>query len=254
MKHCVPPSKNWVKSSIHASKTQINIEISDSLTAKETYMRRLLLTLLSAAFIAAPAAAQHAPPSIAAVPQDDGYAFLEAPDDHILGSDTAPNTLIIYASVTCPHCSNWFQTEWDLLKSEHIDTGNLRVIFREFVTAPAQVAAFGFTLANCTKADNYMEVIYHEMANQERILADLQGGKGVTAYASTLEIAGLTEADLQSCLADQRHQQRLHISATRAAAGGLQSVPGFILNGALYKGQAKADELTKLFASGTSQP
>jgi len=136
----------------------------------------------------------------------------------------------------------------------HLSTGELRVVFREFVTAPAQIAAIGFTLANCTKADNYMEVIYHEMSQQSQILEDIKNGKGMAAYSSTLDIAGLTEADVPACLADQSHSQRLHTAGARAIAGGLDSVPNFILNGQSYKGKAKADVLSKLFASGTSAP
>jgi len=220
-------------------------------------MRRLLLSSLTAsAFIMTPliALAQTPPDSIAAVPQDDGYAFLEAPNDHVVGSNTAPNTLIIYASVTCPHCSQWFTEEWDLLKSELVDTGDLRVIFREFITAPQQIAVTGFTLANCTKADNHMDIIRHQMLEQENIMESLQAGKGIKAYDSTLELAGLSSEDLEACFADQSHFQRLNISMNRGAAGGLTGVPGFILNGELYKGQAKTDELSKLFASGVSKP
>ena len=218
-------------------------------------MRRLLLSLLTAAsFTAAPALAQQPPASIAAVPQDDGYAFLEAPEDHTIGSLTAPNTLIIYASVTCPHCSHWFTTEWDLLKSELIDTGDLRVVFREFVTAPARAAATGFTIANCAPPEKYMDVIYHQMANQSAILEGLQAGAGIAAYQSTLEVAELGQNNLQACFATQSHFARLDTSARRGAAGGIRAVPGFILNGQLYKGQAKADELSTLFASGVSTP
>lgn len=218
-------------------------------------MRRLLLSCLAATTLfAMPATAQQAPNSIAAVPQFDAYTFLEAPDDHVLGSDTAPNTLIIYASITCPHCSNWFTEEWDLLKSELIDTGDLRIVFREFITAPQRVAVTGFTIANCTKADNHMEVIRHQMIEQKNILSTLEAGKGIEAYNSTLALAGLTEDDLEACFANQDHFSRLETSMRRAQAGNLTGVPGFILNGELYKGQAKADELTKLFATGVSQP
>jgi len=218
-------------------------------------MRRLLLSLLAAsAFTFSPAMAQQAPDSIAAVPQDDGYAFLEAPDDHIIGSDIAPNTLIIYASVTCPHCASWFTTEWDLLKSELIDTGELRVVFREFITAPAQVAVTGFTLANCSQNDNYIDVIYHEMAEQKNIIGGLQDGKGMEAYNSTLEVAGLKVDDLNACFADQSHFKRLETSMARAAAGNLQGVPSFILNGEIYKGNATAEALSTQFESGVSTP
>lgn len=224
-------------------------------------MRRLYLSLLtvsafifSTIFCAATATAQEPPPSIAAAPKDDGYAFLEAPEDHILGSDTAPNTLIIYASVTCPHCSNWFQSEWDLLKSELVDTGELRIVFREFVTAPAQVAAAGFTIANCTQNDNYMEVIRHQMFEQSNILSGLQNGKGIGVYDSTLELAGMSEDDINTCFENPTHLQRLETSMARAAAGELEAVPGFILNGQLYNGQATAQKLADIFKSGVSAP
>ena len=222
---------------------------------KENIMRRLLLPLLAAtSFMAAPALAQQPPASIAAVPENDGYAFLEAPEDHTVGSNTAPNTLIIYASITCPHCSHWFTEEWDLLKSELIDTGDLRVVFREFLTAPARASATGFTIANCAPSEKYMDVIYHQMVNQSTILESLQAGSGIAAYTSTLEVAGLTEDALPECFATQSHFERLGKASERGAAGGIAGVPGFILNGKLYKGQAKADELSKLFASGVSTP
>ena len=36
------------------------------------------------------------------------YVFTEAPEDHVLGDEQAPITMIVYASVTCSHCSDWF--------------------------------------------------------------------------------------------------------------------------------------------------
>lgn len=225
------------------------------MTIRTSDMRRLLLSMLTASiFTFSPALAQQAPNSIAAVPFDDGYAFLEAPGEHIIGSDIAPNTLIIYASVTCPHCAHWFTTEWDLLKSELVDTGELRVVFREFITGPAQVAVTGFTLANCGQSENYMDIIYHQMREQKNILGGLQNGKGIEVYDSTLKVAGIKKDGLEACFADQSHFQRLETSMARAQAGGLQGVPSFILNGEIYKGSATAKALTKQFEGGISAP
>ena len=218
-------------------------------------MRRFLLSLFAASAMLSPMAfAQGVPHLLAAPIEDDGYSLAEAPNDHIIGADDAPNTLIIYASVTCSHCSSWFTKEWDLLKSELIDTGELRVVFREFITAPPQIAASGFTIANCTKADNYIDVIQHQMINQATIFADLKASKGLAAYASTLEIAGLTEADIPACFEDKAHSERLQISMKRAQNSGLKGVPAFILNGELYSGSATAKELTETFAGGVSKP
>ena len=223
-------------------------------------MPRYILSLFAICALLLPlghisiAQAQNIPPTIAAPPEDDGYALREAPDDHIIGSATAPNTLIIYASVTCPHCSHWFSTEWDLIKSELIETGELRVVFREFITAPPKVAATGFTIANCTKADNYIDIIHHQMVNQANIIADLQAAKGLDAYSSTLALAGLSKSDIPNCFADQSHHLRLQTSMKRAHASGLRGVPAFILNGALYDGPVKADTLAQSFKAGISKP
>ena len=223
-------------------------------------MRRFLLSLFAASSMLSPlissaAFAQDGPPHLLAAPiEDDGFSLTEAPNDHIIGVDDAPNTLIIYASVTCSHCSKWFTEEWDLLKSELIDTGELRVVFREFITAPAQIAASGFTIANCTKADNYIDVIQHQMINQAVIFDDLKASKGLKAYASTLEVAGLTEEDVTACFEDKAHNERLQTSMKRAQNSGLKGVPAFILNGALYKGSVTAKELTETFAGGVSKP
>ena len=221
-------------------------------------MRHFLTSLIAASALlsfTAPALAQEAPHLLAAPSaDDDGYALLEAPNDHVIGSDTAPNTLIIYASVTCSHCSSWFSTEWDLVKSELIDAGELRVVFREFLTAPAKVAASGFTIANCTKADNYIDVIQHQMVNQAAIIEDLKAAKGLDAYTSTLKVAGLTQEDIPACFAEPKHHERLQTSMKRAQASGLKGVPAFILNGELYKGSATAKELAQRFEGGTSKP
>ena len=60
-----------------------------------------------------------------------------SPDDMAIGSPNAPVTLIEYASSTCPHCAEFHETVWDQLKTNYIDTGRVRFVFREFPTDPA---------------------------------------------------------------------------------------------------------------------
>ena len=54
------------------------------------------------------------------------------PEDHILGNRDAPNTLIDYASFTCPHCANFYIAVLPTRRREWIDTGRLRLIHRHF--------------------------------------------------------------------------------------------------------------------------
>lgn len=48
-----------------------------------------------------------------------------------LGSPDAPVTLIEYASFTCPHCAAFNKDVMPRIKAEYIDTGKVRLVYRE---------------------------------------------------------------------------------------------------------------------------
>src|SRR5438067_2761676 len=54
------------------------------------------------------------------------------PSDRILGKADAPVTIIEYASLTCPHCAAFEKEMLPKIKSEWIDTGKAKLVFRDF--------------------------------------------------------------------------------------------------------------------------
>jgi len=135
----------------------------------------------------------------------------------VLGSDTAPITMIVWASVTCPHCSDWFTNEWPSIKKELIEPGKMRFVFRELPTQPAQLAMVGFMMAQCAPEEDYFK------------------------------LAGLkNEADINACLADQDKLAHIHTNSDRANGAALKGVPAFYINGESYEGKQDAGTLIKL--------
>jgi protein-disulfide isomerase len=67
--------------------------------------------------------------------------------DHVLGKADAPNIIIDYFSLTCPHCANFHAAVLPAIKSEWIDTGRLRFVYRHFPSDA--VATRGSLLAEC---------------------------------------------------------------------------------------------------------
>src|SRR6478736_5031450 len=89
----------------------------------------------------------------------DLSTLLEPPalGDRVLGRTDAPVTIVEYASATCPHCAAFHKDVFPQLKSEFIDTGKVRFIFREFPFDDLALAAF--MLARCAPPDKYFPMI-----------------------------------------------------------------------------------------------
>ncbi len=48
----------------------------------------------------------------------------------VLGSPTAPVTLVEYADLQCPYCAVWAREVLPAVVGEHVRTGRLRIVFR----------------------------------------------------------------------------------------------------------------------------
>lgn len=226
-------------------------------------MIKFTATLLTATLLASSAFAQSTPiPKAEPHNEHDGhdhaqhsnmpakdvpFSLTEAPDDHVIGSDKAPITMIVWASVTCPHCSDWFTNEWPTLKKELVATGKMRFVFRALPTAPAQLSMVGFMMAECAPSDDYFKLIEYQMENQKMILEKAQKGEARPEYDKIGKLAGLeTQEDIQACLSKKEKLEHIQTNSDRANGAAVGGVPAFYINGDVYKGKQDAETLTKL--------
>jgi len=171
----------------------------------------------------------HAKPTVPA--KDVPFALSEAPDDHVIGSDKAPITMIVWASVTCPHCGDWFTNEWPSIKKELIEM-------------------IGFMMAECAPSEDYFKVVEYQMENQKMIFEQAQKGEARAEYDKIGKLAGLdTQEDIQTCLQNQDKLSHIHISNDRANGAAVGGVPAFYINGDPYEGKQDAETLTKLISN-----
>ena len=53
-------------------------------------------------------------------------------NDFTIGDENAPITIIEYASMSCSHCADFHTNTLPDLKTEFIDTGKVRMVFRDY--------------------------------------------------------------------------------------------------------------------------
>jgi len=175
------------------------------------------------------------------------YARSEAPDDHTVGSENAAITMIIWASVTCSHCSNWFMNEWPTVKTELIDTGILRFIFRELPTDPTFLSMTGFRIAECAPTENYMSVIEEQMKERDSIIAAARIKQSDQKYYEIAKLAGMeTDEAIATCFRNPDITAHIIDNDHRAQVAEIKAVPAFLINGETYNGAKDAESLVAL--------
>jgi protein-disulfide isomerase len=179
-----------------------------------------------------------------AAAQDVNVAELHKPGplgDKILGSENAPVTIVEYASVTCGACAAFHQQTYPTLKSTYIDTGKVRLIMREFPTAPAPVAIGGFMLARCAN-DRYFPLLDALFEQQRNWAQDPYNG-----FLRIARQAGFTQESFDACLQDSKMAEQIQQVAQRGNVEfKVESTPTFFINGTRYVGVLSVAELEKI--------
>jgi protein-disulfide isomerase len=164
--------------------------------------------------------------------------------DKILGSETAPVTIIEYASLTCPHCAHFHSTVFPSLKKNYIDTGKVRFIFREFPRDPVDVGAF--MLARCAPADRYFPLIDVLFDQQQNWAFTRDAVKQLLTIAKQ---AGFTEDSFNKCLEDKKLAEELRNVGRRAYEKfKVDSTPTLFINGEMFRGEMTPAGLDKALA------
>ncbi|WP_427449810.1 thioredoxin domain-containing protein [Litorimonas sp. WD9-15] len=173
--------------------------------------------------------------------------YAEAPDDHVLGSEDAVQTMIVYASVTCPHCGGWFTEEWPKVKTELVEAGTMRFVLRELRTGAGNAAEVGFTIAACAPSAQYFEMIEFQMENQAFIAKEVAEKRGDKVFYALAARAGMDNNEaVTACMTNPDIKAHMDENEVRATLAKIEGVPAFFINGDPYFGPQDAESLIAL--------
>ena len=168
------------------------------------------------------------------------------PGEMVLGSAKAPVQFVVYASASCPHCAHWWTTVLPEVRKTFIDTGKVRLVFREFLTPPNEFAAAGFILARRIPG-KYFEVLTTVFQKQEEIYRSEKLFEGLQAIGKQY---GLTDAQFKAALEDPAALKGVNDRFARAInQDNIEVTPTFFVNGAPIEGDTSFAALSKAFAT-----
>lgn len=160
-----------------------------------------------------------------------------------IGRADAPVTVTEFFSLTCGHCAAFHNTNWARVKSELVDTGRIRFVWRDFPLDGVALAAA--CVARALPEERYPAFISTLFQTQDR-WAFVQG-RQMEELARLAALAGMDRKGFDAVAADeglrrgileqrQAAERDYHISAT----------PTFAFNGRTQSGNMPFDQFVQL--------
>jgi protein-disulfide isomerase len=153
--------------------------------------------------------------------------------EFIEGNPDAAVTVVEYASLTCSHCARFYMNGYPELKRDYIDTGKIRFVFRDFPTAPAELATAAAMVARCAPAGRGKSIIGMIFKNQGEFFQNPNGA--IRGYA---QLAGMTGEDVDACLKNKLVFDKVEEVATTAVnVYKVRATPTFFVNDKIVEGE-----------------
>jgi len=150
-------------------------------------------------------------------------------DDAVKGEEDAPVTIVEFSDYECPYCGRFYSQTRDQIISEYVDTGKVKMVFRDFPLSFHQNAQKAAEAAECAgEQGKYWEMHDALYSNQQSL--DVASIKG---YAADL---GLNTGDFESCLDNGDMAAEVQKDFTEGQGYGVRGTPAFFINGKLVSG------------------
>ena len=158
----------------------------------------------------------------------------------VMGNPDATVTLTEYASFTCPHCASFHEEVFPTLKSDYIDTGKIKFIYREVYFD--RLGLWGGLLARCGGEEKYFG-ISDMLYKRQREWTQGEGGAAIAENLYKIgRIAGLKNEDMEACMQNEGMAKALVAAFQKnSEADNISSTPSLLINGVNHGNQSLSD-------------
>ena len=205
-----------------------------------------------AVILSGAAMAQEAAAEAATTEAEAETAESPAVEEMFIGSIDAPVTVIEYGSYTCPHCANFHENQYQSLKTDYIDTGKVKFIFREVYFD--RFGLWASMIARCGGAERYFGIHDILYSTQNDWIAGGQDPALIAANLRTIGLqAGLEGEQVDACMADEASARALVTwFEENMTADEVTGTPTLFIDGTKYSNMSY-DEMKPLIEAALAE-
>ena len=172
--------------------------------------------------------------------------FIGVDDDPVLGSPDAKVLVIEFGDYQCPTCRMFWKDVEPRLKKDYIDTGKVKLVFRDFPLNQHPEAVLAPMAVNCARDQNkyweYHDKVFREQYNKGDDVIRLKPAD-LKKWAKDIK---LDPAAFDQCLDSEKYKGEVMKDKMEGEAAGVQGTPTFFINGRVMGGAQQYPEYKKL--------
>ncbi len=151
-----------------------------------------------------------------------------------LGKKDAPLTVVMYYSLTCGHCKEFFvEDEFKSITEKFINTGKVRWVIRDFPLDG--IALKAAQVAWCRGGENYFTIAQHLLRHQETWAVNDNWQEPLFKAAKE---KGITKEEFENCLQNKELEDSILEECMQGQKKfKINYAPAFVLNGTLHDGE-----------------
>ncbi|MCB9362396.1 DsbA family protein [Candidatus Woesearchaeota archaeon] len=150
-------------------------------------------------------------------------------DDAVKGDPEAPVTIVEWSDFECPFCARFYEQSYKTIVDEYVNTGKVKIIFRDFPLSFHPNAQKAAEAAECAgEQDKFYEM--HDKLFESGVSG------GVATFKKYAADIGLDQKAFDSCLDNGDMAAEVAADMSDGVAAGIKGTPGFIINGELVSG------------------
>lgn len=170
------------------------------------------------------AAAQPAAPTQPTAPTVAPSVVLSADDDAVRGDSNAPVEIIEFSDFECPFCARFYSDTLGQIEKNYIETGKVKLIFRDFPLGFHAQAQKASEAAECAAdQDAFWEM--HDMLFEKGVVG------GVATFKQYAADLGLETDTFDTCLDSGEHAAEVQKDFADGQSAGVSGTPSFFING-----------------------
>src|SRR3989344_1300197 len=147
-----------------------------------------------------------------------------ANEDKIEGDPNAPVTIVEFSDFQCPFCGNFYTNTLLQLRTDYIDTGKVKLIYRDFPLSFHPEAQPAAEAAECAAEQGKFQEFHDKIFTNQAIMSS-------ASYKQWAQEFGLNTQQFDDCVSSGKYRAEVQADFSEGQAAGVSGTPTFFING-----------------------